>query len=154
MMDSYYVYKHIDPRTGETKYVGKGKDSRAWTCGSYRSVNPNSKQYGHRDACHSNWQQELVSLGFLPCDWVHIEQRQLTQKEATEVESLLITELTPIFNKQGNPEHKVSKINLDALPFMKQLKQMGYSYKNIAKLVGGSTMSAHRALNGGFKGVN
>ena len=142
-MDSYYVYTYRE-RNDVVSYVGKGIKGRAWHVGYMR---------GDTQERH-DWKEEQMKQGRLPCDWVSIEARCLTENEAFNLETKLINLHKPKLNRAKNPKHKSSKINEEGLGFAKLLRQMGYSYKNIAKLVGGTTMTIHRALNGGLKGVN
>lgn len=142
-MDSYYVYSYRDSG-GTVVYIGKGINGRAWHVGYMR---------GDTQERH-NWKQQQMNKGRLPCDWVTIEARGLTETEALSLESKLIELNKPELNRCKNPNHKSSKINEEGLGFAKVLREMGYSYKNIANLVGGTTMTIHRALNGGIKGVN
>jgi len=142
-MDSYYVYSYRD-KGGDIVYIGKGVNGRAWHVGYMR---------GDTQERH-DWKQEQMLLGRLPCDWVNIEARYLTETEALSLETELIKRYEPPLNRCKNPKHKSSKINEEGFKFAKVLREMGYSYKNIASLVGGTTMTIHRALNGGLKGVN
>jgi hypothetical protein len=49
----YYVYLHIDPRTSQEVYVGKGSGSRAWAL-------------SNRKKTHRDWIEELKDLEMLP----------------------------------------------------------------------------------------
>lgn len=142
-MDSYYVYAYRD-QDGDVVYIGKGVKGRAWHVGYMK---------GDTKERHE-WKEIQLNQGRLPCDWVSIEARNLTETEAFALETKLIELYRPPLNRAKNPDHKSSKIVEEGLGFAKLLREMGYSYKNIAHLVGGSSMTIHRALNGGFKGVN
>ena len=145
MLDNY-VYFHRDPRNKEVFYVGKGTGARAWAMGTYRDTNPASLQYGRRDEGHAGFHNELLAAGYLPHEWVEIIARGLSSSEATSVEVSLIKELKPRFNKQHNPSYNPSKIPKEAIQWMKQLKEFGLSYMNVAHLTGVSTMTVRRQL--------
>lgn len=146
MNDNYYVYFYRCPETGEIMYVGKGTGSRAWNT---------SRMKGDTQERHE-WKQGLMEAGYLPDDWVMVSQihRNITEEEALKEEKEYITHLQPLLNRQSNPKHKYSKINEEGLETMKALRAMGYSYSQTAELTGGSTMSCHRAINGGYKNVH
>jgi hypothetical protein len=76
-MNNFYVYIHIDPRTDEIRYVGKGKNDRASRM---------SRRYGY----HKNWIKQLELLGLKPI--VRIVEANLKEKEALEKEKELISE--------------------------------------------------------------
>jgi len=52
-MQKYYIYYHIDPRDGQIRYIGKGKNRRAWAL-------------SNRHAHHKNWINELKQLDLKP----------------------------------------------------------------------------------------
>lgn len=88
----YYVYRLIDPRSGQTFYVGKGKGNRL-----YAHVNDALKDYegisytdSEEDDVSSKIQQirDIKNAGL---EVIHVIQRYgLTEKEAFEVEAALI----------------------------------------------------------------
>ena len=137
-----YVYLHIYPDTGETLYVGVGTGERAW---EWRS-NKRSKE-------HNEQLRTWLKEGLVPSDWVSIVESNLSSKEATKLETEYIEQYRPIYNKSKNPDYvsdqwKFSEVH----EFAKALRKMGYSYSNIAYLVGGDgsktkTMSAWRMCN-------
>jgi hypothetical protein len=49
----FYVYAHLDPLTNEVRYIGKGKDRRAWS-------------FSHRKGHQKNWINYLKNLGLKP----------------------------------------------------------------------------------------
>ena len=99
----YYVYRLIDPRTGQTFYVGKGKGNRL-----YAHVNDALKNYDgqsyidkEEDDISSKIQQirEIKNAGL---DVIHVIQRYgLTQNEAFEVEAALIDAFPGLTNIQN-----------------------------------------------------
>jgi|LakMenEpi03Aug12_release.lakeMendotaPanAssembly.Ray.scaffolds.fasta_scaffold1158052_2 hypothetical protein len=123
----YYIYHHVDPRTNKAMYVGLGQYDRAW--------NVRSNQ---RSEHHVKWLEELYSLGYTLSDIVSITENRLTKLEAKAIEKEQINLLKPAFNKLMNSNHwqKGRKFSIEMCEFAKGLKDMGYSYKNIAYLVG------------------
>lgn len=136
----YYVYFHRDPITNEVVYVGKGSRGRAWHCAETNS----------RSLEHSKWMNDLIYKGYTPNDWVEIVETQLDNNQALELETNLIWgSLTfPKFNSKKNYACKLSK---DILLKIQRLRKENASYDSIAKIVGFSTMTIYRALNGQTK---
>lgn len=99
----YYVYRLIDPRTGQTFYVGKGKGNRV-----FAHVNDALKEYDgesfeddNEDDVSSKIQQirDIRNAGL---EVIHIIQRYgLTEKEAFEVEAALIDAYGELTNIQS-----------------------------------------------------
>lgn len=140
-LQSYYVYHHIEPETGEVKYIGHGWKSRAWVHGGRKTVS--------RDQEHLDWLEELNSKGFLPIDYVIIVNRGLTKKEACKEEQSQIRHIKPPFNRpQGLG---LLKVDNHMMLTMKTLRDEGFSYKQISCECGVSTMTSYRALNGKTK---
>jgi hypothetical protein len=77
---SYYVYYHINDKTNEVFYVGKGCNSRAWNKG----------------ARNDKWLKyvELIGYGYS----VRIVASLLSESEALVIESSLIKLLNPKCN--------------------------------------------------------
>lgn len=128
----YYVYKHIDPVTDELLYIGMGSKDRAW---HYRvSMSRHKMHMAHLD--------NLTKAGYLPSDWVNIEQKNLTKEEAKILEKRLIQEYKPKFNYQdvgGNP-----RINKDMKNKAQELKSQGITGSKAAKALGVSIMTTWR----------
>ena len=137
-----YVYMHTDIDTGETLYVGVGTGERAW---EWRS-NKRSKE-------HNELLRGYLEKGYVPSDWASIVESNLNSKEAVELETKLIQQYLPVYNKCKNPEYVSDKWKFSEVhEFAKSLREMGYSYPNIAFLLGGNptktnTMSAWRMCN-------
>ena len=137
-----YVYKHKDINTGELLYVGVGTGERAW---EWRS-NKRSKE-------HNELLKSYLKQGYVPSDWAGIYAKDLTAEQAYKLETELIEKHRPRFNKNKNedyvsPRWKFSEVH----EFAKLLQKQGYSYSNIAYLLGGNeskshTMSAWRMCN-------
>jgi hypothetical protein len=123
---SFYVYTHQDPRTGEVVYVGMGQKDRAWSV----------RVSGQRSKDHNQWMETLIELGYTPGDWVKIQVKRLDKEQAILVETGLIDSLKPVFNKAKNSVYLLSKRDNNEVGFMKALREMGYSYTHIAFLCG------------------
>lgn len=106
MNNIYYVYEHFDPETKQIVYFGKGCYGRAWDVTRARRENKE----------HQLWMKELSSRGYLPSDWVYIRERELSEKEALELEHYLINNYGPRFNTQaGEKQHQAKLTNEQAI---------------------------------------
>ena len=137
-----YVSSHHYINTLEIIYIGVGTGERAWEWrGSKRSKE------------HNCLLMSYLEQGCVPSEWVTIEQQNLTTKEAYELETQLINKHKPKFNKNKNEDYVSPRWKFNEVhDFAKLLKQQGYSYSNIAYLLGGNesksnTMSAWRMCN-------
>lgn len=143
----FYVYKHVDPDTGDLLYLGKGSGQRAWMClGGYDDT-----RYGHRSREHAERLNGFMDKGYLPCDWVVIVERGLTSSAAMKKEQELIRTLKPLFNRVLGK--KICKVNLAGLVRMREMRLRGQSYKTIADQFHISTLTAYRALKGQTKNL-
>ncbi|MGR0279611.1 LEM-3-like GIY-YIG domain-containing protein [Marinomonas dokdonensis] len=94
----YYVYRLIDPRNGETFYIGKGKGNRvfAHACGDFE-----------RDSL-SEKITRIRSINLAGFDVAHVIHRHgLSEKSAFEVEAALIDAypgITNIVDGHGNSD--------------------------------------------------
>ena len=77
LINKFYVYLHSDPRTGKVVYVGKGCGGRAWDVTRNRG----------KSSEHCDYLVSLCNEGFTPNDYVIILRRNMSEKEATDVES-------------------------------------------------------------------
>lgn len=95
----YYVYRHVEPITGEVLYVGSGSKDRAW---HYRVSMSRSRE-------HMDYLDALTSDGYLPADWVEIIARNLSKEAARSEEQKWIDKLQPPFNKHKGPGSMIDK---------------------------------------------
>jgi len=143
-----YVYKHLDPRSGETLYVGLGQDERAWTL-------------LHRKQDHVEYMRSLEVHGYCPGDWVEIVQKGLSRAEGFRLEADLIRALTPRFNQVGvdpsiykrgaaHPKAKLtekdvrlirSRISSGLTTVRQVAREFGMDSGTISRLVQGKTWS-------------
>lgn len=132
----YYVYWHVDPENLEVVYVGHGCGHRAWL-----SDPP------FRDELHSEYLGMLENTGYTPDQWVRIAQRSLTKEQACTIERCDIKAFKPRYNKiQGA---NLLKVTPELLEEAFKLREEGWSYSKIAESMDLSTMTIHRAMNGG-----
>ena len=139
---TYYVYEHVDPRSGAILYIGMGTGSRAYAT---KTTKAKQSAYGHRSPEHSKHLDELLKEGYLPHEWINFPGRGLTKEEALSFEKELIKEISPLYNKKQGV--KSLKFSREDILEMKHLRYLGYYYSDIAKEMGCSTMVAHRIVN-------
>lgn len=102
----YYVYRLIDPRNGQTFYVGKGKGNRI-----FEHVKGALKNPEETDKCEIIREILRESL-----DVIHVIQRwNLTEKEAFQVESALIDAYPGLSNEQQGHDHDYGVVNAEVL---------------------------------------
>ncbi len=99
----YYVYRLIDPRNGQTFYVGKGKGNRvfAHVSDALKTFNGESYEDKEEDEVSAKIQQirDIRNAGL---EVIHVIQRYgLSEKEAFEVESALIDAYGELTNIQS-----------------------------------------------------
>lgn len=113
----YYVYRLIDPRNGQTFYVGKGKGNRVFqhvvgAIDYYDGVNKEEHDY-QNDPNKLRIIQEILDCGLKT---IHVIQRwHLTENEAFEVESALIDCFPGISNIQSGHGSYYGVCNADEL---------------------------------------
>lgn len=138
-MTKFYVYQHIDPRTNEVVYVGKGCGGRAWDITRSRGE--------HKE--HQNWMIDLTNLGYVPSDWVFIYQKNLCEQDAFSIEKNLLHSLGVLpFNRQtGERQHQAKLTNKQALEVF-QLRNDGLTHKEISSKFGVSRSAISMLLSG------
>lgn len=99
----YYVYRLIDPRNGQTFYVGKGKGNRVYAHVNDALKNFEGKSYiDNQEDDISTKIQQIRDIKNSGLEVIHIIQRYgLTEKEAYEVEAALIDCFAGLTNIQG-----------------------------------------------------
>lgn len=108
----YYVYLHIDPETKEIVYIGKGSGGRAWDV---------TRDRNHHIE-HLTWMKNLISKGFLPCDWVEIKSKSLSDAEARKEElKLLHNQLTKFNRQSGERQHQAKLTNEQVINIYKRV---------------------------------
>lgn len=136
----YYVYEHVDPRSGEIVYIGMGSGGRAWDVSRDRNHHKN----------HLSWMKELMFDGYIPSDWVNILAKNLDQISAREKE---VNEIhnhgnRTRFNRQsGERQHQAKLTDKQALEVF-TLKTQGFTHKEIAKKFGVSRPAISMILSG------
>lgn len=143
----FYVYKHVDPETEETVYVGMGSCGRAWSVG----YNKKDTYNGHRSEGHMAWYESLEEKGYTLWDIVKEHKRNLTREEAFEEETRLIEELLPRFNVPRGKN--LLKMNKEKIDKALQMRKSGKPWKNISSELGLSVMTVWRGCNGHTKNL-
>ena len=91
----FYVYRLIDPRNGNTFYIGKGKDNRLFDH-VHDALNFDTDKYDDEMSAKMTTIREILSKGL---QVIHIIQRWgLSEKEAKEVEAALIDAMPGLDN--------------------------------------------------------
>lgn len=108
----YYVYRLIDPRNGQTFYVGKGKGNRLYAHINDALKNFDGENYLDTDEDEVSAKiQQIRDIKKSGLEVIHVIQRYgLTNKEAFEVEAALIDCYAGLTNIQGGfaPERGVN----------------------------------------------
>lgn len=119
---NYYVYRLIDPRNGQTFYVGKGKGNRVFqhvkcAIDYYDGVDETSDD----DPNKLRIIKDILDEGL---EVIHVIQRwNLTEKEAFEVESALIDAYQGLSNLQNGHHTEYGVTNADTLEKRLSLKE-------------------------------
>ena len=104
----YYVYRLIDPRDGQTFYVGKGKDNRIFS-------HIYDEQVSQESDISSDKIQRIRDIKASGLDVLHVIHRHaLDEQTAFEVEGALIDAylgLSNIQNGSGNSENGVMHVH-------------------------------------------
>lgn len=111
---NYYVYRLIDPRNGQTFYVGKGKGNRV-----FRHVKCTIDYYDGADGIDEedpNKFKIIQSIRDSGLEVIHIIQRwNLTENEAFQVESALIDAYQGLSNIQSGHHSDFGVTNAEEL---------------------------------------
>lgn len=99
----YYVYRLIDPRTGQTFYVGKGKGNRVFAHVNDALKNFGGCSYADNDEDDISAKiQQIRDIRNVGLDVIHVIHRYgLTENEAFEVEAALIDCYPGLTNQQS-----------------------------------------------------
>ncbi len=113
----YYVYRLIDPRNGQTFYVGKGKGNRVFAHVECALKNYEGENYStsDEDEVSEKFKQirEIKSAGL---DVIHIIHRHgLSEQEAFEVEAALIDCFPGLTNLQSGHNNDFGANNAEVL---------------------------------------
>lgn len=99
----YYVYRLIDPRNGQTFYVGKGKNNRVFA--HVEAALNNYENQNYLDEFEDNASTKIKTITDIKLSGlnvIHVIQRHgLTEKEAMEVESAVIDCFPGLTNLQS-----------------------------------------------------
>ncbi len=117
----YYVYRLIDPRNGQTFYIGKGKGNRVFAHVNCALKNFNKKD-SLEDKISAKYEQirEIKNVGL---EVIHVIQRHgLTENEALEVEAALIDCFSGLTNLQSGYNSDRSVNNAETLEHIYSLE--------------------------------
>ena len=120
----YYVYRLIDPRNGQTFYVGKGKGNRVFAhveC-VLKNYEGNNYEDSNEDALSTKI-QTIRDINNEGLKVIHVIHRYgMNEKEAFEVESALIDAYPGLTNIQGGHNNDRGIINTESLQQKLSLK--------------------------------
>lgn len=133
LINRYYVYTLVDPNTKEIFYVGKGSGGRAWVTKGTRQPELDLKY------------RSLINLGYTPDQFVVIVKRNLGNEEALALEKELIAKYP---NTLNSPFDWAQSLTPETVTKAKELRKTGLSYDKISRLIGTSTMTCYRSING------
>ena len=111
----YYVYRLVDPRNGQTFYVGKGKGNRVFQHVNRvpMDLDEEEKQSNDDDPRKYKIIREIQEAGL---EVIHLIQRWgLTEQEAFQVESALIDAYQGLSNIQKGHHHENGVCNVTEL---------------------------------------
>ena len=152
----FYVYRHVDPVTGKTIYIGHGTSARAWIC-SKPSKHRKSETIGLRGGRfykHYDWIRKHLDVGLTMADLVVIIKQGLTKQEAAKFENYLINYERPKFNHiYGTALVKLTPKQV-AWVRKNYKRRSPNTYKSLAKRLNVSIMVVYRAVNGKGKIYN
>mgnify|MGYP004690875557 FL=1 len=131
----YYVYRLIDPRNGQTFYVGKGKGNRVFqhvqgTIDYYDGVDPKEHNFDE-DPNKMRIIREIREEGL---EVIHVIQRwHLTEEEAFEVEAALIDCFPGLTNIQSGHGSEYGICN--AYELVKRFNATTYEEPNFGYII-------------------
>ena len=145
-----YVYKHVDPRTGDVRYVGQGTKGRAWVCGS---MGMDSGKRGNRTHSHQKWISELIALGYTPGDFVVVIAQALSPEAARKLEAEEIEKYdkSKLFNREYGLQSL--KMTPDKLEIGRAARNGGATWAEAAAAAGVHKQTLWRALTNRTKAV-
>lgn len=99
----YYVYRLIDPRNGQTFYVGKGKGNRLYTHINDALKSFDGQSYIDKDEDEISAKiKQIREIRTVGLEVIHVIQRYgMTENEAFEVEAALIDCYAGLTNLQS-----------------------------------------------------
>lgn len=133
-MKLYYVYVYKDEED-DIVYVGRGQRDRAWVAQATRGDTEERTQ----------WKNEQLEKGRLPCDWVEIIGRGLSKLEAMQMEKDMIVSYEPYLNRDLNPAY--TSVPRALIKEAVALRETGKSYNKIGEQMGFHTMTVYRWIN-------
>ena len=120
----YYVYRLVDPRNGQTFYVGKGKNNRVFAHIKDSLVNFNNESYLEEDEDNTSTKiqqiREIKQAGLKVIMFIH--RWGLQENEAFEVEAALIDCYSGLTNKQAGHDSERGVANIEMIKRILELK--------------------------------
>jgi valyl-tRNA synthetase len=114
-MNNYYVYQHKNPKTGEIFYIGHGKD--VYCKDGYLRYTRATKYTSGRNYI---WKSIFDRYGAPIVEYI---QKDLTKKQALDLEIELTLKLKPIANIDvGNNHSDVSRVNMSIAKDYRKIK--------------------------------
>lgn len=120
----YYVYRLVDPRNGQTFYVGKGKNNRVFAHVKEFLVNFEGESYREEDEDDTSAKiqqiREIKQAGLNVIMFIH--RWGLQENEAFEVEAALIDCYSGLTNKQAGHDSERGVANIEMIKRILELK--------------------------------
>lgn len=120
----YYVYRLVDPRNGQTFYVGKGKNNRVFAHVKEFLVNFEGENYREEDEDDTSAKiqqiREIKQAGLNVIMFIH--RWGLQENEAFEVEAALIDCYSGLTNKQAGHDSERGVANIEMIKRILELK--------------------------------
>jgi hypothetical protein len=134
--------------TKQVVYVGQGTGARAWVCDRTQWRRNSGETVGK---AHAAWIENLLTAGYTPADFVHIEAQGLSREEALSLEKATTAkflQLGKLFNIDCYGRPHTRKLTSEDISCLHEMRDSGLSWPEITRKFGKvSQGTIWRALN-------